>query len=103
MPNKWHICKEGKAGNKNRQLLVFSELPSLPSTGSRQGYFHTSLGCKPRSLIPVSLGWFNHSKKCEEGQSNSGLFASKRSKTSHGASGTDAPNLLSFDKDADAS
>jgi hypothetical protein len=35
MPNKWHICKEGKAGNEKRQLLVFSEPPSLPSAGSR--------------------------------------------------------------------
>jgi hypothetical protein len=25
-------------------LLVFSELPSLPSAGSRPGCFHTSLG-----------------------------------------------------------
>jgi hypothetical protein len=56
MPNKWHICKEGQAGNKSRQLLVFSELPSLPSAGSRPGSFHTSLGCMPRSLIRVSLG-----------------------------------------------
>jgi hypothetical protein len=53
MPNKWHICKEGQADNKNRQRrdsLVFSELPSLPSAGSRSGCFHTSLGCEPRSL-----------------------------------------------------
>jgi hypothetical protein len=35
MPNKWHICKEGQAGNKKRQLLVSSELPRLPSAGSR--------------------------------------------------------------------
>jgi hypothetical protein len=56
MPNKWHICKEGKAGNKKRQVLVFSELPSLPSAGSRPGCFHTSLGCEPRSLIRASLG-----------------------------------------------
>jgi hypothetical protein len=34
MPNKWHICKEGKAGNEKRQLLVFPEPPSLPSAGS---------------------------------------------------------------------
>jgi hypothetical protein len=77
MPNKWHICKEGEAGNKNRQrrdLLVLSELPILPSAGSRSGCFHTSLGCKPRSLIRVSLGWFENSKKCEEGQSNSILL-----------------------------
>jgi hypothetical protein len=33
----------------------------------------------------VSLGWFDYQKKSEEGQSNSGLFASKRSKSSHGA------------------
>jgi hypothetical protein len=56
MPNKWHICREGQAGNKNRQLLVFSELPSLPSADSQPGFFHTSLGCEPRSLIRVSLG-----------------------------------------------
>jgi hypothetical protein len=56
MPNKWHIGKEGQAGNKTRKLLVFSELPSLPSAGSRPGCFHTSLGCEPRSLIRVSLG-----------------------------------------------
>jgi hypothetical protein len=65
MPNKWHIYKEGQAGNKIRQrrgLLVFSELPSLPSAGSRPGCFHTSLGCEPRSLIRVSLGWFDYSK-----------------------------------------
>jgi hypothetical protein len=33
MPNRWHICKEGHAGNKKRKcrgLLVISELPSLP-------------------------------------------------------------------------
>jgi hypothetical protein len=44
MPNKWHICKEGQAGNEKRQLLVFSELPTLPSAGSRPSCFHTSLG-----------------------------------------------------------
>jgi hypothetical protein len=63
MPIKWHICKEGQAGNKKRQLLVFFELPSLPSAGSRPGCFHNSLGCEPRSLIRVSLGWFDYSKK----------------------------------------
>jgi hypothetical protein len=66
MPNKWHICKEGQADNKNRQrrdLLVFSELPSLPSVGSRPGCFHTSIGFEPRSLIRVSPGWFDYSKK----------------------------------------
>jgi hypothetical protein len=50
MPNKWHICKEGKEGNKKKQLLVFSELPSLPSAGSRPGCFHTSLGCEPKVI-----------------------------------------------------
>jgi hypothetical protein len=71
MPNKWHMCKQSQAGNKKRQrrgLLVFIKLPSLPSAGSRSGCFHTSLGCKPRSLIRVSLGWFDYSK-CEEGRS----------------------------------
>jgi hypothetical protein len=77
MPNKWHTCKEGRATTKkDNGLLVFSELPSLPSAGSRPGYFHSSLGCKPKSFIRVSLGWFDYSKKCEGGQSNFGLFAS---------------------------
>jgi hypothetical protein len=65
MPNKWHIFKEGQAGNKKRQrcgLPVFSELPSLPSAGSRPGCFHISLGCEPRSLIRISLGWFDYLK-----------------------------------------
>jgi hypothetical protein len=91
MPNKWHICKEGQAGNKNRHrrgLLVFSERPSLPSASSRPGCSILSwIVTRGRSygFIRVSLGWFDYSKTCEEGQSNSGLFASKRSKTSHGA------------------
>jgi hypothetical protein len=55
--------QRGPSRNKKRQLLVFSELPSLPSAGSRPGCFHTSLGCEPRSLIRVSLGWFDYSKK----------------------------------------
>jgi hypothetical protein len=42
--------------------LVFSELPSLLSAGSRSSSFHTYLGCKLRSLIRVSLGWFDYSK-----------------------------------------
>jgi hypothetical protein len=66
MPNRWQIFKEGEADKKKTalQLAFFSsELPSLPSTGSRPGYFHTSLGCKPRSLIRVSLGWFDYLKK----------------------------------------
>jgi hypothetical protein len=38
MPNKWHIFKDGQAGNNKKQrrgLLVFSELPCLSSAGSR--------------------------------------------------------------------
>jgi hypothetical protein len=61
--------KRAKQATKKRQhrgLLVFSELPSLPSAGSRPGCFHTSLGCTPRSLIRVSLGWFDYSKKNRE-------------------------------------
>jgi hypothetical protein len=42
--------------------FVFSEVPSLPSASSRPGCFHTSLGCTRRSLIRVSLGWFDYSK-----------------------------------------
>jgi hypothetical protein len=59
---------------------VFSELPSLPSAGSRSGCLSNSLGCEPTSLIRVSLGWFDYPKKCEDGRSKSGLFACKRSK-----------------------
>jgi hypothetical protein len=36
------MCKEGQAGNKKKQrrgLLVFYELPSLPSAGSQSGCF----------------------------------------------------------------
>jgi hypothetical protein len=55
-------AKRAKQATCKRQLLVFSELPSLPSAGSRSGCFHTSLGCEPRSLIRVSLGWFDYSK-----------------------------------------
>jgi hypothetical protein len=37
MPNKWDTCKKVQAGNKKKHggLLVFSELPCLPSAGSR--------------------------------------------------------------------
>jgi hypothetical protein len=45
---------------QRRGLLVFSELPILPSARSRSGSFHASLGCKPRSLIQISLGWFDY-------------------------------------------
>jgi hypothetical protein len=55
---------KAKQATKKWQLLVFSKLPSLPSAGSRPDCFHTSLGCEPRSLIRVSLGWFDYSKKC---------------------------------------
>jgi hypothetical protein len=57
-------AKRASAGNKKRQrhsLLMFYELPSLPSTGSRLDWFRTSLGCEPRSLIRVSLSWFDNS------------------------------------------
>jgi hypothetical protein len=46
---------------QRRGLLVFSKLPSRPSAGRRSGCFHSSLACKPRSLIQVSLGWFDYS------------------------------------------
>jgi hypothetical protein len=51
-------AKTAKQATKRerRGLLVFSELPSLPSASSRPGRFHTSLGCELRSLIRVSLG-----------------------------------------------
>jgi hypothetical protein len=47
MPNKWHKCKESQAGNEKRQrrgLLLFSELPGLPSADSRSGCFHSLSG-----------------------------------------------------------
>jgi hypothetical protein len=97
-------AKRAKHAVKTRQrrsLLVLSELPRLPSASSRSGCFHTSLGCKPKSLIWLSLGWCECLKKWEQRRSNSGLFASKRSKAPHGAcwsrlsakgASTDAPN-----------
>jgi hypothetical protein len=59
MPNKWHMCRKGQAGKKNRPcrgLLVFSELPSHFSAGSRSGCLHSSLSREPKSLIRLSLG-----------------------------------------------
>jgi hypothetical protein len=55
-------AKQATKKGQRRGLLEFPELPSLPSAGSRPGCFHTSLGCKPRSLRRVSLGWFDYSK-----------------------------------------
>jgi hypothetical protein len=55
-------ARQAATKRQRRGLLVFSELPSLSSAGSRPGCFHTSLGCKPRSFIRVSLGWFDNSK-----------------------------------------
>jgi hypothetical protein len=48
--------QRGQSRQQTRQSLVFSELPSLPSAGSRPGCFHASLCCEPRSLIRISLG-----------------------------------------------
>jgi hypothetical protein len=50
--------QRGPGRQQKRQrlgLLVFPELPRLPSAGSRSGCSHTSLGCKPRSLTRVGL------------------------------------------------
>jgi hypothetical protein len=94
-------AKQATTKRQRRSFRVFYGLSSLPLAGSWSGCFHTSLGCEPRSLMRASLGWFDYSKKCEEGRSNSGLFASKRSETPHGAcwspldaksASTDAPN-----------
>jgi hypothetical protein len=58
-------AKRAKQAKKwqRRGLLVFSELPSLPSAGSRLGCFHTALSYKLRSLIQVSKGWFDFFEK----------------------------------------
>jgi hypothetical protein len=71
LPNKWfkssrywapnakqvaHMQREQSRQQKKKKMLVFSELPSLPSAGSRPGCLHISLRCEPRSLIRVSLG-----------------------------------------------
>jgi hypothetical protein len=66
MTYKWHVWKEGEAGNEKIQrqnLLGFSTLLSFSSAGSQSVCLHSSLGCKPRSLIRASLGWFEYSKK----------------------------------------
>jgi hypothetical protein len=45
-PSKCHLCKEIQAGNiKNNAAACFviSELPSLPSTGSRPAWFQTDI------------------------------------------------------------
>jgi hypothetical protein len=78
--------KRAKQATKRQRLgsLVFPELPS---------HLRPEVD-RAISILPwvVSRGrsygflWAVHySKKCEEGQSNSGLFADKRLKTPHGA------------------
>jgi hypothetical protein len=71
-PNAKQVAnmQRGPSRQQNRRLLVFSELPSLPSAGRQPTGlfpyfpgFSTSLGSEPRSLIRVSLGWFNYTKK----------------------------------------
>jgi hypothetical protein len=58
MPSNWHMCKDGKAGKKKkgqrRGLLVFSQLLSFTSAGSRSGCFDTSLGCKYSCRFPMA-------------------------------------------------
>jgi hypothetical protein len=86
-------AKQATKTRRRRGLLVSSKLPGLSSASSRPGCFHTSPGCKSRSLIRFFLDFFDL-KKCEEGRSNSGLFASKRSSWSpSGAKSTSTDSL----------
>jgi hypothetical protein len=41
-------AKREKKRRQRRGLLVFSELPNLPSAGSRSGCFYPSIGCTSR-------------------------------------------------------
>jgi hypothetical protein len=57
-------AKRASARNKDDNTGACScfELPSPRLTGSQSNWFRTSLGCKPRSLMRVSLGRFDYSK-----------------------------------------
>jgi hypothetical protein len=88
--DKWYVSKgrqRMKQKQKTPRLAWDYDLTNLPRTGSRSERiatlhsFQSTLALKSRSLIRVSLGWFDYSKKGEEGRSNSSFLASKRSKT----------------------
>jgi hypothetical protein len=77
MSHKWHVSKEGQRNQQKRQRrgsLVFSEVPGLPSAGSKSNWFLTFQGHIYGLLWADSI-----IRLCEEGRSYSGLFNSKRS------------------------
>jgi hypothetical protein len=72
--------KQATTKRQYRGLLVFSLLPGLNSAGSRSVCFHTSLGLQVEVAHTGFSGLIRLFKKCEDGRSNSDLFANKRSK-----------------------
>jgi hypothetical protein len=57
-------CKYGKHNHKNDNALAclcFMKLPAFLRLAADWGWLYTFLGCKPRSLIRVSLGLFDYS------------------------------------------
>jgi hypothetical protein len=57
------MAKQATTKRNRHGLLVFSEPPGLPLAGSRFVCLHTSLGCKPKSLKRVSVGWYSRTVK----------------------------------------
>jgi hypothetical protein len=87
MPNKWNKCKEGKAGNRKDDaaacLYFLNNLAFLRPAADRALSILPWVVSQSRSYRFLwAIRAYNKNK---EGQSNSGLFASERSKTSHGA------------------
>jgi hypothetical protein len=77
MPNKWREYKEGQRRQQNNAAArVFFDLLGLPSAGSQTGCFRTSLGCKPRSLMRISLDLLDKSKNVINDESNSDFKSS---------------------------
>jgi hypothetical protein len=77
MPSEWHVFKEGQRRQKRLACIFW---PTQPAIGNGQSFwFRTSLGCKPRMLLRVILGWSEYSR-WEEGWINCGVFFSTRSK-----------------------
>jgi hypothetical protein len=93
MPNKWHIFKESQTGNNKKDttrhnaaacLCFLNYLAFLRPAADRADPIIPWVVSRGRSYGFLWAGSIIQKKK-EEGQSSSGLFASKRSKTLHGA------------------
>jgi hypothetical protein len=105
MPNKWHIYKESQADNNKKDdaaaCLCFLNYLAFLRPAADRVVFILPWVVSPGRLYRFLWAGSIIQNKNKEGQSNSGLFASKRSKTPHSAcwsplgaksASTDAPN-----------